>query len=374
MGQFVGHHVEGAGEVVPLAAAGRDAGRQPFAVHHDAVAGVEGVQVVQVQDRARRARPVLAPHRMHEARHREVAVVEPLAVEPLVEVVVGPAGVRVGVDGGRVGPLVVGVGRDVAVVERQQAVQVRLRPGEVALQVVRPDGWRAHAVEREVGPVAQRRADLLGVVEHALAGPDRRLQVAVPQHQRAGAGVDEVDGEVVGGQHAHAVGEGVPALVARQHDQLRGAIRADRHPGHVRDDGRRILRTEHRLDVEVDAGVERAEDRDGLPAIRLPDQLAAEHADALVVLVEAFVGAAVEHQVRLLTAGTQPPSRSMRVICASHTRTSLASAVASERRPVPDWAEGCAGVRTAVVSTARKPGTGDGPLRWTHETSGRALV
>ena len=58
---------------------------------------------------------------MRQNRDAEVAVVQPVAPESLEQEVVVPPGVHVGVDDARIGPHVVGVGRDVGLDRRDAA-------------------------------------------------------------------------------------------------------------------------------------------------------------------------------------------------------------------------------------------------------------
>ena len=94
--QLVRDDVERAREVVPRLAAERESRRQPDAVDHHAVAGVEGVDE-EVRERIEVARQVRrrAPHRIGQAADPDVVVVETAPAEALEVVVVGVAGIDV---------------------------------------------------------------------------------------------------------------------------------------------------------------------------------------------------------------------------------------------------------------------------------------
>ena len=204
------------------------------------------------------------------------------------------------VDGRRVAPVVVRIARHVARIQRDLPVQEVDRARQVALHIERVERRRPQLVAREVAPALRPDAQLLVVTQDAdaLAHGRLRLEIAVLKHHVARARVEEVHGDVGLGRHARAVGEGVAAFRPRQHHQLRGAQPAERHAGQLLDCGARGVSRQARRRVEIDPGVQHAEGRHRLTLARLPGHVTAEHPDAPIVLVRAFVQEARQERVR----------------------------------------------------------------------------
>ncbi len=301
--ELVGDDVEPSREEVDRLTAGRDARRQALAEQHDAVAGVEGVQI-EVWHEREELEEVRAPRGVHEANEREVAIVEPAAGESLVVVVVRPAHIDVSVDDGAVGPRVVGVRAQVVCRQLDDLVQVVDRAEVVAAHVVGVDGRRPQPVGRHELPAARRDADLLGVAEHALPAPDGalRLEVAEVERDAAVACIDEVLPDVALRGGAHAPCQHVAVALGQDHELRRPA---DLDPGAGFDDLAGAVGLDSRRGVDVDAFVDVAERGDDLAAPQLFGDIGAEHPDAAVVLVVALVRASGHERIVATDAKAQ---------------------------------------------------------------------
>ena len=224
-----------------------------------------------------------------------VLAVEPLPPMPLREVVVGPAHVHVAVDHGRVAPVVVGVGRDVARCPALDAKRPRRgqldKPLHVEARVEGHDLTRPEAVARLIPTALLRRADLLRVAEKPGAGPDGgglRRERRLPVHDGAVGGGHEVGVGVIRHQ---GIGQLVRAAQQRQNDQIRRQAFHRRRPSLLHQAARGVGDGQHRRGVDVDVRVEGAEERDRRSLVELPRHAAAMHLHASEELREVLVGA-----------------------------------------------------------------------------------
>ena len=137
---------------------------------------------------AREQREIGAAHRVHQALHPQVRVVEAAAVEALEVVVVGEAGVDVRVAEGAVLPLVVGVGAEVASAPSCTRPLIDVaRPERIPLHVVGADRSAGAARPRGVKVPPKRVAEIFFESPSTpVRGTDGalRLQVAVVEDDR----------------------------------------------------------------------------------------------------------------------------------------------------------------------------------------------
>ena len=205
-------------------------------------------------------------------------------------------------------PLVVGIAGHVTPVQRRPSRQDRVCPVDVASEVEGHQLRRAHLVVGDVHTTPERGAHFLFVPEYARAPADGRclpvevvvLQLDPPVHR-----VDEEHGGRELRVLRHPPRQSVCPIVFWQHEELRRARRRHLVAGLALEhrDGR--LGAKRRRRLEVDAALERAEDREGHLPVGLADEVGAEHGDALVILVEALVLPARDHRVRLLLTELQ---------------------------------------------------------------------
>ena len=262
-------------------------------VRHPALA--EDVDAGALGAERRRNRKGVVEVVVDDADDAPVPAVEPLPPVPLREVVVGPAHVHVAVDHRRVVPEIVGVGPDVA---RRPALDAKrppvgqpVEPLDVEARVEGHDFARPEAVAGLVPSALPRRADLLRIAEEPGPGPDGGLRVErrLPPHDGAVGGGYEVGVEVIQGQGIRQL---VRAAEQRQDDQVRKKAVCQGRSGPLREEARGLAGGQRRRGLQVDAGVEGAEERDRHAPVELPRHPRAMHPHAFVELCEGTRGSA----------------------------------------------------------------------------------
>ena len=256
----------------------------------------EDAEPVGSERRKREERIVEAPLDIDHAEHAAVPAVHAVPVLPRRQVVVREAHVGVRVHHRRIGPGIVGIARHVAGTPDDVSQQQVTEMLGVVAQIERDDLRGAQAVvglKRTAGP---RGAELLALAQNAVAGADRLL----PHGAHVMRDESAVGVQVVGPQIAHgrAVRQHVPAAGNLHDDELRQCVRQHTDARLPLQQLEGFDRLESGLRIELDAGLDRAQERDGRTAGQLPRHAGAEYRNTFVVLLEELLRAALELQVR----------------------------------------------------------------------------
>ena len=235
---------------------------------------------------------------VHDGNGASVRAVDAFPAVPRGEVVVGPAGVGMGVDDGLVVPLVVRVGCVVVrgpdrLPGRQVLDQVVGDEPQEALEVEpniqRDQLRRPQPVVRLEAPVGLRRAELPVVPQRVRTCPDGRLfpdGVRTVQNPAVG-GVGEVEVSVA---HRDVVGQCVRAVRQGKNSEQRLPAGEDLSAVHLFQQRGDLRSGQRRRDVHVDTLVQRAEQRHGdAGGVELPGHAAPEYRNTGEVLREILV-------------------------------------------------------------------------------------
>ena len=154
-------------------------------------------------------------------------------------------------------------------------------------------------VARDELAAVRPHADLLRVAEHAAGAADRALalSIAVVEDGRSRPRVDEVLPRIGPRRDPQAPGQRVAAGVERQHHQLRRDGRVEPCAGPLLEERPRAVLVDPGFGIELDPLVDRAEHGLGRPAAQLARDVAAEHANAPVVLIGPLVRASRDERV-----------------------------------------------------------------------------